>query len=130
MTNREPWRVSTKNGLDSLGVFALVSFTIARQSREIGIRMALGSTYRNVVAKIVYRIVAVEICGVGVGIIVALGLMPLFSEEVFQSFSPDPISLLAVAVLLLATSLGASVIAARRIGRIDPVATLRNEGNS
>lgn len=110
-----------------IGVYGVVSYGVSQRRREIGIRLALGATSRDVTALVVRQAVVVAAAGVGVGLLVAAGASQLVRSMLFGLSPLDP-EALAVAILLLAAVAGiAMFVPARRAARIDPAVTLREE---
>jgi predicted permease len=111
----------------TVGVFALVSFTITQTSRNIGIRIAIGATRSRIIGEFLLQIGSVVGIGVAIGMAVTLSLSPILRNQLFQISPQDPAVLAGAVILLVITSLGACTLAARRAARIDPAVTLRNE---
>ncbi|MFW6078868.1 MAG: ABC transporter permease, partial [Gemmatimonadota bacterium] len=110
-----------------LGVYGTVRYAVARRGREVGIRLSLGAEPAAVVRMLMgsgLRLVAI---GVLVGLAVAAAVVRLLSSFLFGVRAVDPITFLAVPVLLLAVALGAAFLPARRAARIDPVVVLEAE---
>jgi predicted permease len=110
-----------------VGVFSMTASAVARRTREIGVRMALGARPVDVVRRMVWD----AGCPVSLGIVVGLGVA-YYATRVVQSFlfettAHDPATLAAVAVLMGIAALAAAWIPARRAALVDPVATLRAE---
>jgi ABC-type antimicrobial peptide transport system permease subunit len=125
-------RVFTAFGLAALvlalvGIYGINAYTVARRTREIGIRMALGATPGTVVKLVVRETVVVTIVGVlaGTGLAVAMGR--LVASMLYEVTAFDPLSLVAAPVLLGAAALAASYLPARRATRVQPVSALRGE---
>ena len=110
-----------------IGVSGLVAFSVARRTREIGIRMALGAAPHQVVAREIRRALSVAAIGLGIGGMAALALTRLLSGLLSGVDTADPLTFGLVAVVLAAAALFASYFPARRAARIDPVAALRSE---
>ncbi|MEO7144434.1 MAG: ABC transporter permease [Bryobacteraceae bacterium] len=110
-----------------VGVYSLLSYTVSRQTHEIGIRMALGaerSTILRMVLRAGLRLIA---AGLGAGIVVSLGAARLLTHQIWGVPPLDPVSFLAVPVVLLAAGLAASYWPALRATRVDPMEALRYE---
>jgi putative ABC transport system permease protein len=122
----------TTFGLSSLlliavGVAGIVSFAVARRTREIGVRVALGASSADVVRAVIGRplvaVVAGLICGLGGALMLGRGARLLLYE-----IEPnDPSTLAAVAATVLLTTVAAAAIPARRAVRVDPIAALRTD---
>ena len=109
----------------AVGLYSVVSYTVAQRTGEFGIRMALGAQ-RSHVLGIVYRSAAMSLgCGISAGLILALLLNKVFAHGEVGS-SRDPFTLALVTLLLGMVAIIASAIPARRAACIDPVVALRD----
>jgi putative ABC transport system permease protein len=113
--------------LAAIGIYGLMSHTVAQRTQEIGVRMALGAERSQVLALIVKRGMSLACSGAVLGIGAALLLMRLMRSLLFGVSPADPAILAAVSLLLIFTALVACVIPARRAASIDPMRALRNE---
>jgi putative ABC transport system permease protein len=113
--------------LVAIGVYSVIAYTTARQTQEIGIRMALGAGRRDVLAMIVKMGARLVGLGVLLGVLASLGLARALTSQLFGVSAHDPATLLGVAVLLLVIGLVACWIPARRATRVDPLVALRYE---
>ena len=125
-------RIFTVFGLAALalalvGIYGVNSYVIARRTREIGIRMALGATSRDVVRLVLRDAAIVSVTGIVVGLGLAVALGTLLSSMLFGVGAADPLALVAAPLLLGASALLASYIPARRATRIAPVTALRHD---
>jgi ABC-type antimicrobial peptide transport system permease subunit len=111
----------------SVGLYALTAHAVAQRTREIGVRMALGAQPRQVVALFMRRSLVQVALGLSIGLAGALAGGRLL-QGFLDGVSPhDPLTLGAVAALLIAVALLASIVPARRATRVDPVIALRAE---
>jgi ABC-type antimicrobial peptide transport system permease subunit len=113
--------------LAGLGIFGLISFSVTRRTREIGIRMALGASIGEVIRLVTrdgLRLVAI---GLGLGLLLSLGLTHLLASLLYGVSPTDATVFLAVPALVLAIALLAAWLPARHAARIDPAVTLRAE---
>jgi putative ABC transport system permease protein len=113
--------------LSAVGLFAVVSYAVARRTREIGIRMALGADARQVQRLVVWRGMIPVLAGTVAGGWAAVLLAKYVSGLVFQITPHDPAAFAAAIVLLPAVALFATWLPARRATRIDPTTALRAE---
>ena len=111
----------------SVGLYGVLSYTVAQRTSEIGLRMALGAERGNVVGSVLRGALLLAALGIVLGIAFAFGLTRLLSSFLFGVSPTDPATFAAVsAVLLLVTGL-ASYLPARRAASVDPVTALRTE---
>ena len=113
--------------LGSVGIYGVVSYSVAQRTREIGIRMALGARRQQVLMLVVGQGVRLALLGVAIGIVGGLMLTRLMSELLYGVHATDPVTYAAVALLLLLVALAACFIPARRAMRVDPMVALRYE---
>jgi predicted permease len=111
----------------AVGLYSIVTFTIAQRRHELGVRMALGATATNLVRLTVRGAMAPALVGLTVGLASAI-LAGRFVEPMLFRVSPrDPLVLGAVSTLLLAAAFAAALVPALRVRRIDPMLTLRSD---
>jgi putative ABC transport system permease protein len=110
-----------------LGVFGVVSRTVLDRQRELGIRMALGSSSVGVCTLILRQGLRPVVAGIGLGWMLALALHRVLSGLLFGVSASDPGVFLLVGILLLLTAAVACYIPARRAAQVDPMTVLRNE---
>lgn len=111
----------------SVGVYGVISFTVASRAREIGIRMALGARISQVVATVLWHGVALAMLGIATGIAGGAALT-LMARSLIYGVSPtDPVTFFTVPVILMTVALLAAAIPARRAAMVDPTRTLRAE---
>jgi putative ABC transport system permease protein len=113
--------------LSALGTYSVLSFSTGQRTREIGMRIALGAQRGNVLRLVVGSSMRLAIVGIAVGVAAALVLTQLITDLLFGVSATDPVTFGAVAVVLLASSLLASYIPARRAINVDPMVALRHE---
>jgi len=113
--------------LAAVGIYGVMAFAVAQRTHEIGVRMALGATRREVVTLIVRGGMRMALIGIFIGLVGAYGLGRLMHTTLYGIQSTDFGSLLVVAALLLTVALIACWLPARRSARIDPMQALRRE---
>lgn len=111
----------------ALGVFGVLTYTVSRRFRELGIRMALGAEAHTVRAMIVRQGLVWALIGIPIGLGGAWALTRVLSGLLYGVSATDPITFAAVIVFLLAVTAVASYLPARRATRFDPVEALRHE---
>ena len=115
-------------GLAALGIFGVMAYAVARRTREIGIRMALGATPRDVMGWVGGRAARLTLAGLALGLVGAAGLTRVLGSALFEVSPLDPTVYLAVTAVLALTALLAAWLPARRAVRVDPVKVLGDEG--
>ena len=113
--------------LAAIGIFSVLSFSVARRTHEIGVRMALGAERNHVVNLMLAMGAKLVLTGLVVGLAGSLLLVRYLKTEVFQLPATDPISLIGVVLLLGAAAFFACLIPARRAARLDPMSALRHD---
>jgi predicted permease len=113
--------------LACVGLYGLLSYEVSRRTREIGIRMALGAQPGSVLKLVLRQGIVLAIVGAAVGIGVALGVTRYLTSMLYDVHANDPLTMIAVAVLLTLVALAACYIPARRATRVDPMVALRYE---
>jgi predicted permease len=113
--------------LSATGIFGVMSYTVAQQSKEIGIRMALGAKSADVLRSIVARAAALAGLGVIAGLVVALLLGGIIRNQLFGVQVFDPTTLAGVIAVLMLSAMIASLLPATRAARIDPIRAFREQ---
>jgi ABC-type antimicrobial peptide transport system permease subunit len=114
-------------GLGILGIYGVISYAVSQRRREIGIRMALGANKGEVLWMFVRSALVLTGVGTAVGLGAAAALMRLMRTLLFGISPLDPITFIAVPIVLIAASVLASYLPARRTTEIDPAESLRAE---
>jgi putative ABC transport system permease protein len=113
--------------LASVGLYAVMAFSVSRRTREVGIRMALGARAGNIVGMI-FRQGAWQLgIGMAAGLALAFGVSQLLKIILFEVEPRDPAIFASVVLVLTATGLAACLVPARRATRVDPLVALRSE---
>ncbi len=113
--------------LASVGIYGVMAYLVMQQTREIGVRVALGAQPRDILGLVLGRGTRLTLMGVGVGVAAALLTTGLMRSLLFGVSPMDPLTIASVAVLLTFVALLASYIPARRAMRIDPMVALKYE---
>jgi putative ABC transport system permease protein len=113
--------------LSALGIYGVMSCSVAQSKHDMGIRMALGATSGNVLKLVLARGLRLTVAGLLAGLAGAFALTRLLSGLLFQVKPVDPSTFVAVPLLLALVALVAAFLPARRATRVDPVAALRAE---
>jgi putative ABC transport system permease protein len=113
--------------LVSIGVYGIVSYTVSQQSRNIGIRMALGATPAKVRAQAMMSGLRFVFVGLGVGLLLAVLLTHLFTSQFWGVSTYDPLTLACVVVVITLVGLAACYVPSLRATRVDPASSLRLE---
>ncbi|HVA64567.1 MAG TPA: FtsX-like permease family protein [Terriglobales bacterium] len=114
-------------GLAAMGLYAQLSYTVARRRGELGIRMALGARAGQVVGMVLRETLVLLGLGIALGAVASLVAGRGLASLLYQLRPGDPVSLAAAALLLLGAGLAAAFVPARRASRTDPARTLRSE---
>jgi predicted permease len=113
--------------LAMVGLYGVVSFMVVRRRNEIGVRMALGATRRDIHILVLREAGTLVAIGLGIGIVLAIGGAYLGRSLLFGLTPSDPVTLVMASVGLAAVALAASLLPAHRAATLDPVTALRDE---
>jgi putative ABC transport system permease protein len=113
--------------LATVGIYGVMSFSVAQRAREIGVRMSLGALPRSVLALVLYQGMTIVALGLGLGLATAFAVSRLTANLLFGISPTDPLAFVATTLLLAAVALAATVIPAQRATAVDPVVVLRQE---
>jgi putative ABC transport system permease protein len=113
--------------LAGFGIYGVVSYSVARRRTEMGIRLALGARPADLQRMVLWQGIRPVVAGLAVGIAGALAAGRILSSLLFQVNARDPLTMGAVALVLLAVAVAAAVAPARRATRVDPMRALRFE---
>jgi putative ABC transport system permease protein len=113
--------------LASVGIYGVMSFTVAQRTHEIGLRIALGGGARQVLTQVLQEGLATAAVGTALGAIGAIFIGRLLKGAVYGVESVDPLTLAVIAATLLAAALIACIVPARRAASVDPMVALRQD---
>ncbi|MGB7284107.1 MAG: ABC transporter permease [Candidatus Acidiferrum sp.] len=113
--------------LATLGIYGVLAYLVAQRTREIGIRVALGSTRANILKMVLREGLQLVVLGLVLGIIGAIALQKAIASEIYGVRPLDPLVLGSVMAVLALVALAACAVPARRAMRVDPIVALRSE---
>jgi ABC-type antimicrobial peptide transport system permease subunit len=113
--------------LSALGLYGVMSYTVARRRNEIGVRVAMGANWRDILGLVVKEAGRLILAGLAIGLLCSYALSR-YAESLLFGLKPNDAATLALACAALAvTAIAATLIPARRAVRVDPVVALRQE---
>ena len=113
--------------LAAVGLYAVTAYAVTQHTRDIGVRMVLGAQPAQVIWLFLKRSIVQLAIGLTIGIVAAIGLGRMLQSFLVQTSARDPVTLIAIVVLLTIVAFAASVGPARRATRLDPLHALRHE---
>jgi putative ABC transport system permease protein len=113
--------------LASIGLYGVLSYTVAQRIPEIGIRVALGAQPRDILTLVVGQGMKTVLLGVAIGLAASFGVTRLMTSLLYDVSVYDPLTFISVSVLLVVTALLASYIPARRATKVEPIIALRDQ---
>jgi putative ABC transport system permease protein len=113
--------------LAAIGIYGVISYSVAQRTHELGVRIALGANRMSVVGMVVRQVLTMTGLGIAIGGVAALLAGSVLAKLLFGVRSSDPVTFVAVALVLTAVALVAAAVPAWRAARLDPVTALRAE---
>ena len=110
-----------------MGIYGVMSYSVEQRAHEMGIRSALGANRRHNLNLVLMQALRMTLAGLAAGVAGAFGLTRLLNSQLFGVKAADPLTLIAVPLILLVVALAAACVPARRASRLDPLTALRHE---
>ena len=111
--------------LASLGIFGVISYSVTRQTQEIGIKMALGASRSRVQLDVISKTLRLALIGICIGVVASIAVARLIASLLFHTAPTDPLTFAGMVALLGGVALFAGYLPARRASKIDPMVALR-----
>jgi ABC-type antimicrobial peptide transport system permease subunit len=113
--------------LAAVGIYGVMSYTMAQRTREIGVRVALGAQRRDVLSLVIRQAVNLGLIGTAIGLVGCLAVTRLVASLLYRISPSDPWTLAGASMLLVIVTILASWLPAQRAAKIDPIEALRHE---
>ena len=114
-------------GLAAIGIYGVMAYLVSQGTRELGIRLALGASPRDVLTMVVRQGMTVAFAGLALGVAGAFVLTRFMRAMLYGVHAADPATFLVIAATLMLVAFGACYVPAHRASRIDPIVSLRTE---
>ena len=113
--------------LAAVGIYSVMAYAVGQRTHEIGVRIAIGANRQDVMRLVLRQTLWLASAGLVVGVLAAIALTRLMRTLLFEVQPSDPVTLVAVVLVLLAVALLAGYVPGRRASRVDPIVALRYE---
>jgi putative ABC transport system permease protein len=113
--------------LAAIGVYGVMSLLVSERTQEVGVRLALGAHPSQMLKMLVVQATRLALLGVGIGVLISFGAMPLLANQLYAVQPRDPITLAGVPAVLIVVAMLAALVPARRAMKVNPVEALRYE---
>jgi putative ABC transport system permease protein len=121
------WLAALAVALAGVGIYGVVSYTVTQRTREVGIRLALGAQRQRILAMLLASGAKLSIAGLAIGVALSAWVTRAVESQLYGITPHDPLTVIGAAAVLLAVSLAATYIPARRATRIDPMLAVRSD---